>query len=112
MEPHNAFSKRNLAVILSKVGKLLEALPLFRQAASLTPQDPAIQLGLAQCLAQLGGVHRAEAEKFYKQIIKKYSEHPAADVAIRSSNKVANEGLHGTVPYLILSFLNSLDFIK
>ena len=108
MEPHNALSKRNLAVILSKVGKLLEALPLFRQAASLTPQDPAIQLGLAQ----LGGVHRAEAEKIYKQIIKKYSEHPAADVAIRSSNKLANEDLHGTVPYLILSFLNSLDFIK
>lgn len=97
LEPHNAFAKRNLAVVLSKVGKLQEALPLFRQAASLTPQDPDIQLGLAQCLTQLGGVHRAEAEKIYKQIIKKYPEHPAADVAIRSSNKLANEDLHGKV---------------
>ena len=96
-EPQNAYAKRNLAVVLTKTGRLQDALPLFRQAASLTPHDPAVQLGLAQCLMQLGGAHRTEADKVYKQIIEKFRDHPAADIAVAARNKFANENLHAKV---------------
>ena len=42
-------------------GRAAEALPFFRQAASLAPADPGAQLGLAQCLEALGPSHVKEA---------------------------------------------------
>ena len=96
-EPENAFAKRNLAAVLGNSGKLQEALPMFRQAASLSPNDPGVQLGLAQCLEQLGGDHRKEADKVYEQIVKKFSGHPAAEIALAARNKIAGEDLHATV---------------
>lgn len=95
--PENAFAKRNLAVVLTKSGKFQEALPYFRQAASLTPADPNVQLGLAQCLMQLGGPHRAEADKLYKQIMERFRDHPAAEVALAARNQYASENLHAAV---------------
>ena len=96
-EPENAFAKRNLAAVLGNSGKVQEALPLFRQAASLTPNDPDVQLGLAQCLEQLGGDYRKEADKVYGQIVKKFSDHPVAEMALAARNKIAGEDLHATV---------------
>ena len=97
LQPDNGVAKRNLAVVLTKTGKLQEALPFFRQAASLTPQDASVHLGLAQCLMQLGGAHRAEADKVYKQIMEKFRDHPAADVALTARNQFANDNLHAAV---------------
>ena len=57
VEPENAFAKRNLAAVLMRSGRAAEALPFFRQAASLAPADPGAQLGLAQCLEELGPSH-------------------------------------------------------
>ena len=37
LEPENAFAKRNLAAVLMRSGRAGEALPFFRQAASLAP---------------------------------------------------------------------------
>ena len=62
-EPGNAHAKRNLAAVLGRAGKHAEALPLFRQVASLAPKDPGALLGLAQCLEALGTDHRKECTK-------------------------------------------------
>ena len=97
LDPNNAYANRNLAVVLTKTGTLQDALPFFRQAALLTPQDPAVQLALAQCLMELGGAHRAEADKVYKQIIERFPDQPAADLAVAARNKFANENLHAKV---------------
>ena len=80
--------------VLTKTGRLQEALPFFRQAAVLTPQDPNVQPGLAQGLMQLGGAYRTEADKVYKRIIEEFQDHPAADVAVAARNKFANDNLH------------------
>ena len=97
LDPNNAYANRNLAVVLTKTGTLQDALPFFRQAALLTPHDPAVQLALAQCLMELGGAHRTEADKVYKQIIERFPDQPAADLAVAARNKVANENLHAKV---------------
>ena len=96
-EPQNVYAKRNLAVVLTKTGRLQEALPLFRQVASLAPKDPNLQLGLAQCLMRLGGAHRMEAGKVYRQIIEKFREHTAAELAVAALNKIGSEDLHAKV---------------
>lgn len=97
LDPNNAYANRNLAVVLTKTGTLKDALPFFRQAALLTPHDPAVQLALAQCLMELGGAHRTEADKVYKQIIERFPDQPAADLAVAARNKFANENLHAKV---------------
>ena len=46
---------------------------------------------------QLGGAHRTEADQIYTQIMEKFREHPAAEIALTARNKFANENLHATV---------------
>ena len=96
-DPENAYAKRNLAAVLARSGKGAEALPFFRQAASLAPNDAAAQLGLAQCLDELGGEHRKEADTVYSEIGRRFADHPVAEIAKKSRNKIANEQLHDTV---------------
>lgn len=96
-DPKNAYAKRNLAAMLARTGKFKEALPLFRQAVSLTPNDPTVYLGLAQCLDQLGGEARKEADKVYAEIMRRFPEHPAAEIAKSGRNRIAGEQLHATV---------------
>ena len=90
-------AKRNLAGVLGKMGKMQEALPFFRQAASLAPNDPGAQLGLAQCLDDLGGDYRKEADKLYEQIAKRFPNHPVAEISLVALNKIANKDLHAAV---------------
>ena len=89
--PTNAYAKRNLATVLACCGKGHEALQLFRQAASLAPNEPGAQLGLAECLDHLGGDHRAEADRLYAQIARRFGDHPVAEMAQRARNRIANE---------------------
>ena len=96
-DPENAHAKRNLAAVLARSGKSKEALPFFREAASLAPDDPGAQLGLAQCLDQLGGDHRKEGDKVYDEIVHRFGDHPAAEIAKKARNRIANEQLHDTV---------------
>lgn len=96
-DPENAFAKRNLAAVLARSGKAAEALPYFRQAASLAPNDAGVHLGLAQCLDELGGDYRKEADKVYAEVARRFSDHPVAEIAKKARNKIANAQLHATV---------------
>jgi tetratricopeptide (TPR) repeat protein len=96
-DPENGHAKRNLAAVLGRCGKVEDALPYFRQVASLAPDDPAAQLGLAQCLDELGGTRRQEADKVYREIARRFGDHPLAEVAKMARNKIANEQLHAAV---------------
>ena len=96
-DPENAFSKRNLAAVLARSGKAADALPYFRQAASLAPNDAGVNLGLAQCLDELGGEYRKEADKVFAEVVRRFPEHPAAEEAKKARNKIADSQLHDTV---------------
>lgn len=96
-DPENAYAKRNLAAVLARSGKGEEGLPYFRQAAFLAPNDADVHLGLAQCLDELGGDHRKEADKVYGEIARRFADHPAAEIAKMARNKIANEQLHDSV---------------
>lgn len=64
-----------------RAGRAAEALPFFRQAASLVPADPGAQLGLAQCLEELGPSHVKEAAEQYKAVVKRFPDHQAGEMA-------------------------------
>lgn len=96
-DPENAFAKRNLAAVLARSGKAADALPYFRQAASLAPNEAGVHLGLAQCLDELGGEHRKEADKVYAEVVRRFPDHTAAEIAKKARNKIANAQLHDTV---------------
>ena len=96
-DPENAFAKRNLAAVLSRSGKAAEALPYFRQVASRAPNDADVHLGLAQCLDELGGDDRKEADKVYAEVAKRFPDHPVAEIAKTARSKIANAQLHATV---------------
>lgn len=97
LAPHDVYAKRNLAAVLAGSGKLEAALPLFRELASISPDDPTLQLGLAQCLEQLGGDHRKEADQSYADIMLRFPTHPAAEAATKGRNRIASEDLHAPV---------------
>lgn len=96
-DPENAFAKRNLAAVLARSGRAAEALPYFRQAASLAPNDAGVNLGLAQCLDELGGEYRKEADKVYAEVVRRFPDHPTAEMAKKARNKIADAQLHDTV---------------
>jgi tetratricopeptide (TPR) repeat protein len=96
-DPGNSFAKRNLAAVLARTGKLAEALPYFRQAASLAPDDPGAAFGLAQCLDDLGGDYRKEADKLYQDIARRFPNHPLAEAALQARSKVGQADLRAAV---------------
>lgn len=96
-QPNNLFAVRNLAAVLGNLGRHAEALPLFRQAAEAAPDDPLLQLGLAQCLEQVGGKEAKEAMRLFKRIDQDYPDHPVADAARAALNRVGAKGLHDRV---------------
>ena len=80
IQPDNALIKQNLADNLARAGRTGEALPFFRQAASLAPNNPACLIGLAQCLDSIAE-HHAEALKVYKDVVKKFPDSPFTEAA-------------------------------
>ena len=96
-QPDNLFAVRNLAAVLGNLGRYAEALPLFRQAAEASPDDPLLRLGLAQCLEQVGGKEAKEAVRVFERIAKDHPEHPAADAARTSLNRSGARELHDRV---------------
>ena len=78
----NALIKYNLAKILARAGRTVEALPFFRQAASLAPSNPACLIGLAQCLNSIAE-HQAEALKVCKDLVKKFPPSPFTEAAMQ-----------------------------
>ena len=96
-QPDNVFAVRNLAAVLGNLGRHAEALPLFRQAAEASPDDPLLQLGLAQCLEQEGSNEAKEAVRIFKRIDQGYPDHPAADAARAALNRMGAQELHDRV---------------
>ncbi len=97
LEPENAYAKRNLAGVLFYGGKASEALPYFRQAVSLAPDQIETQMGLAQCLEQLDGEYRKEADKLYADITRRFPDHPLAETARQARSQIAHTDLHAAV---------------
>jgi tetratricopeptide (TPR) repeat protein len=96
-QPDNALIKQNLAATLARADKPLEALPFFRQAVSLAPNNPSALLGLAQCLNEIGGDHRKEALKVYREVAKRFPDTEIAEVAKKVLNRKARDDLRGVV---------------
>ncbi len=96
-QPDNALIKQNLAATLARAGKPLDALPFFRQAASLAPNNPAALMGLAQCLDEIGGDHRKEALRVYREVVKRFPDTDIAEVAKKVLNQKARDDLRGVV---------------
>lgn len=97
LEPENAYAKRNLAGVLFYSGKASEALHYFRQAVSLAPDQIETQMGLAQCLEQLGGEYCKEADKLYADIARRFPDHPLTETARQARTKIAHTDLHAAV---------------
>ena len=95
--PDDPLAKRNLAAVLMRGGKAHEALPYFRQAASLAPSDPGAQLGLAQCLEALGGSHLEEAARTYRAVVKRFSDHPVGEMAEQALTRISQDTLRERV---------------
>ena len=49
-------------------------MPYFRQAAVACPNDAGVHPGLAQCLDELGGDYRKEADKVYAEVARRFSD--------------------------------------
>lgn len=96
-EPDNAFATRNLAAVLARSGKAVDALPYFRQVAVLAPNEAGVHLGLAQCLDELGGEFRKEADKVYADVVRRFPDRPEAEIATKARNTIANAQLHDAV---------------
>ena len=96
-QPDNLFAVRNLAAVLGNLGRFAEALPLFRQVAEASPDDPLLRLGLAQCLEQVGGKEAKEAVRVFERIAKDHPDHPAADAARTALNRRGAKEFHDRV---------------
>jgi tetratricopeptide (TPR) repeat protein len=96
-QPDNVFAVRNLAAVLGNLDRHAEALPLFRQAAEASLDDPLLQLGLAQCLEHAGSKEAKEAVRIFKRIDQDYPDHPAADAARAALNRMGAQELHDRV---------------
>ena len=65
--------------------------------AGLPPSgSPGVHLGLAQCLDELGGEYRKEADKVYAEVVRRFPDHPVAEMAKKARDKIANAQLHDT----------------
>ncbi len=96
IQPDNALVKQNLAATLARAGKHVEALPYFRQAASLAPNNPAVLMGLAHCLDSIDE-HQKEAQKVYKEVVKKFPDSQFAETAKQILNEAGHADLRKVV---------------
>jgi tetratricopeptide (TPR) repeat protein len=96
IQPDNALVKQNLAATLARAGKHQEALPYFRQAASLAPDNPAVLMGLAHCLDSIEA-HRKEAQKVYKNVVKRFPDSQFAEAAKQKLNQAGQADLRKAV---------------
>ena len=85
------------ASVLLRSGRADDAVPLFREAAALAPEDPGAVLGLAQSLDRLGGESAKEAAAVYAGILRRFPDHPVSDQACAAQTKRAHTSLHAAV---------------
>ena len=95
LDPGNGWAQRNLGAVLMAQGKAPDALPHFREAVHQLPDDPAALFGLAQCLEAVQG--QAEAAGIYVTLIKRFPNHPIAEMAREASTGRAHRTLRGAV---------------
>jgi tetratricopeptide (TPR) repeat protein len=93
LAPDNPFARRNLGAVLMKATRFDDALGHLRRAVELAPQDPAAAFGLAQCLDSLGGDSRKEADGLLKDIIRRFPEHPIAEMARQARSRIAQANM-------------------
>jgi Flp pilus assembly protein TadD len=90
LSPNNPFARRNLGAVLMKADRLDDALGHLRRAVELTPDDPSAAFGLAQCLDALGGDKSKEADNLLNGIIRRFPEHPIAEMARQARSAIAH----------------------
>jgi len=92
--PH--WIRLNLSATLARAGKYEEALPYFRQAASLAPDNPGVLMGLAHCLDSIEE-HQKEALKVYKEVTRRFPNSQFAEGAKQILNKAGQKDLRKVV---------------
>ena len=97
LDPANPFARRNLGAVLMKAERYPEALPHLREAVTLDREDPAALFGLAQCLEALGGDHRREGDQACQEVIRRFPEHPLAEMARTARTRLAQANLREAV---------------
>lgn len=96
-DPKNLFALQNLATVLRNLGRYLEALPLLQEAVKASPNEPLLQLGLAECLEPMGGLELEQAVQLYERIVQEHPDHPSADAARTALNRIGAKALHKQV---------------
>ena len=56
-------------------------------------EDPGANLGLADCLVEIGGEHLSRAEALYRTLLGKYANHPVAEQIKAGLTRVAHGNL-------------------
>ena len=93
LSPHDPNARRNIGALLMKSGRNDEALTHLRIAVEHAPGDPAALFGLAQCLEALGGDHNKEVDRTYKDLIKRFPQHPIAEMARQARTRLAQQNM-------------------
>ncbi len=96
-QPNNPLIKQNQAATHARAGNLLKALPFFREAVALSPENPNVVLGLAQCLFKLDGDHRKEGLKVLKEVTQRFPDTNFAETAKKILNQNAAKDLRRVV---------------
>jgi tetratricopeptide (TPR) repeat protein len=97
IQPDNALVKQNLAATLARAGKFAEALPYFRQAASLAPNNPVALMGLTNCLNSMDE-HKKESLKVYKDLAKRFPDSQFAETVKQILNRLVRLDWKSTIP--------------
>lgn len=115
VEPRNPYALRNLAAVLASSDKVADALPLFRTAHSIAPDDPATAWGLVQCLDVVGGDENdTEADRVSAEIIRRFPGSQFAQLAEEKRTAVAHKHMRAAVhggmrPDVMFYIMGALD---
>lgn len=98
LDPSNGWANRNLGGVLMKAGKGDEALPHLREAVHQLKDDSQSLFGLAQCLLMKGDDDsQTEADALLDRVIRRFPDHPIAEIAREERTRLANERLRANV---------------
>lgn len=98
LDPANGWANRNLGAQLMAGGNALDALPHMREALHQLPDDPQSMFGLAECLVMTGDSnHLEEADGLYNAIIRRFPDHPVAELCREGRTKIAHRNLKENV---------------
>lgn len=88
-EPSNVWARRNLGATLMNDGQFGDALPHLEEAVRLAQDEPAVILGLGQCLEALDRI--TDADEMYKRVMAITPHSSLGEMARSSRTKLAEK---------------------